>query len=298
MDKVLIFGSSGQLGTDLVGAMQNSTAFDVIPLTHEMADCRDADAVRCAVLKVRPKYVVNCAAYVNVDECEDHAENAFAVNALGALNIARACAEVDACCVYVSTDYVFAGHKNTPYIESDSTNPINIYGTSKLAGEHLVKLTTARWLIVRVASLFGKSGAHAKGGNFIERILAKAKQGEEFEVVADMQISPTYTRNAAGVIAFLMLAGAGGVIHVTNRGSCSWYDFAKAALELCGIETNIIPVPSSVFPMRARRPINSVLRSERSDLQARCPIPTWREALCSYLVERGYMQSRHTAILK
>ncbi len=290
MDKVLIFGSTGQLGSDLVEVLQNSgSSFDVVPLTHEMADCTDADAVRRAVLQCRPQFVINSAAYVRVDDCEDHAAEAFAVNAIGALNIARACAEIDARCVYISTDYVFDGEKTIPYVESDPTNPINVYGTSKLAGEHLVQQAAQRWLIVRMGSLFGKTGARGKGGNFVEAILAKARMGEALKVVDDIRISPTYTRDAAESIKILLTGGITGVVHSANRGFCTWYEFAKAALDLCGINAPMIAVPSSTFPTRARRPKNSILESERSLTKSRASVPTWQEALRAYLREKGHL---------
>jgi len=286
MDKILIFGSAGQLGSDLVDVLQKSGSFDVIPLTHEMADCRDTDAVRRAVLQCRPQFVINSAAYVRVDDCEDHATDAFAVNAIGALNIARAGAEIDACCVYISTDYVFDGEKKTPYVESDPTNPINVYGTSKLAGEHLVRQAAQRWLIVRMASLFGKTGARGKGGNFIETILAKARRGEAIKVVDDIRISPTYTRDAANVIVGLLESGQEGCVHVANSGNCTWYEFARQALDSCRIVVPICAVPSTRFPMRARRPQNSSLVSET---RSAAMIP-WREALRDYLCEMGHLQ--------
>ena len=285
MDKVLIFGGTGQLGSDLVEVLQNSGSFDVVPLTHEMADCTDADAVRRAVLQCRPQFVINSAAYVRVDDCEDHATDAFAVNAVGAHHIARACAEIDACCVYISTDYVFDGEKKTPYVESDRTNPINVYGASKLAGEHLVRQATQHWLIVRMASLFGKTGARGKGGNFIETILAKAKMGEALKVVGDIRISPTYTRDAAKAIAGLLDGRQEGFVHVANSGNCTWYEFARQALDYCRIAAPLCAVPSTAFPMRARRPQRSFLESEiLSPAMA-----TWRDALSRYLGEKGYL---------
>jgi dTDP-4-dehydrorhamnose reductase len=296
IDNVAIFGSAGQLGSDIAAALQASGSYEVIPLTHEIADCTDADAVRRAVLHARPQFVINCAAYVRVDDCEDHACEAFNVNAIGALNIARACTEIDACCVYISTDYVFDGKKKTPYVESDPTNPINVYGTSKLAGEYLVRQTARRWLIVRVASLFGKSGARGKGGNFIETILAKAKKGEALRVVNDIRISPTYTFDAAKSIAVLLKLQAGGIVHLSNRGSCTWYEFAKAALDFCHVDHSISAVPGSAFPMRARRPINSALDSTRgADFTFQLLMPTWHQALQSYLLEKGRLQSAPTA---
>jgi dTDP-4-dehydrorhamnose reductase len=288
-DKVLIFGSTGQLGTDLVSVLQGSGNFEVIPLTHEDADCTDAIAVRTAVLHARPQFVINSAAYVRVDDCEDHASEAFAVNAISAFNIARACVEIDACCVYVGTDYVFDGEKQTPYTESDPTNPINVYGTSKLAGEHLVRQTARRWLIVRVASLFGKTGARGKGGNFIETILAKAKKGEALRVVDDISISPTSTRDAAQTIKSLISSQSTGIVHAANRGSCTWHEFAKLALDLCAIDASISAVPSSTFPTRARRPKNSVLGSERVFTGTDVETPTWQAALRAYLHEKGHL---------
>ncbi len=288
-DKVLIFGSTGQLGTDLVSVLQGCGNFEVIPLTHEDGDCSDAIAVRKAVRHSRPQFVINSAAYVRVDDCEDNASEVFAVNAVGALNIARACTEIDAHCVYVSTDYVFDGEKKTPYVESDPTNPINVYGTSKLAGEHLVRQTAPRWLIVRVASLFGKTGARGKGGNFIETILAKAKKGEALRVVDDIRISPTYTLDAAQAIKYLISSQSTGVVHAANRGACTWYGFAKTALELCAIDAPLAGVLSSDFPTRARRPKNSVLGTERHFAGAGVEPPTWQAALRAYLHEKGHL---------
>ena len=283
-DKVLIFGSTGQLGTDLVSVLQNSGKFEVIPLTHQDADCADDAAVRKAVLYLRPQFVINSAAYVRVDDCEDHASEAFAVNAIGALNIARACAEVDACCVYISTDYVFDGEKKTPYVESDPTNPINVYGTSKLAGELLVRQTAPRWLIVRVSSLFGKTGARGKGGNFIETVLSKARQGETLKVIDDIRISPTYTRDAAAAIAQLLKDNMTGIVHAANSGFCTWFDLAKTALEFCNLPAQIMPVSLTTYPARARRPRNSALANETMRAGKLC---SWRNALKSYLIERN-----------
>jgi dTDP-4-dehydrorhamnose reductase len=287
MNKVAIFGSTGQLGTDLVDVLQASGSFEVIPLSHEMADCTDAGAVRQIVLRCRPQFVINCASYVRVDDCETHVQEAFAVNAVGALNIARACAELDACCVYISTDYVFDGEKQTPYVESDLPNPINVYGTSKLAGEYLVRQSTFRWLIVRVASLFGKTGSRGKGGNFIETILAKAKKGDVLRVIDDVRISPTYTRDAAEVVGQLLVRGVTGIHHAANTGSCSWYEFAKSALDLCGLKASIEAVAAANFPSQARRPKNSALGSEQSCNLMAQPRRAWQDALRAYLVEKN-----------
>jgi dTDP-4-dehydrorhamnose reductase len=231
--------------------------------------------------------VINCAAFVRVDDCEVQAREAFEVNALGALNVARACAAIDATCVYISTDYVFDGAKSEPYVESDATCPINVYGASKVAGEHLVRQGARRWLIVRVASLFGKSGARGKAGNFVETILAKAGRGESLRVVSDIQISPTYTRDAARVLSELVQNETTGIIHAANSGACTWHEFAQAAVELCRLNVAIQAIPSVEYPTAARRPKNSALASERLGTPA--PVPHWRDALRRYLIEKRYV---------
>ncbi len=283
MPRVAILGSTGQLGTDLVEVLRRDDRFEVTPLTHQEADCTRAGEVRAVIARIKPDHVINCAAFVRVDDCEDQPDLAFAVNAVGAFNVARACAAAGACCVYISTDYVFDGTKQTAYVESDAPNPINVYGASKLAGEYLVRQAAPRWLIVRVASLFGKTGARGKGGNFIETILAKARRGEALRVVDDLHISPTYTRDAAAVVKQLLEAGETGIVHAANGGTCTWHQLAQAALDLAGLQARVTPVPAIAYPMRARRPMNSALRSARvlcgSDAQ-----PDWHDALSRYLI--------------
>jgi dTDP-4-dehydrorhamnose reductase len=281
--RVAVIGSRGQLGTDLVDVLRQSGDFDVVPFTHKAGDCTDVDAVRKIMLATCPEIVINCAAYVRVDDCEDHAREAFDVNAIGALNIARACAEIDALCVYISTDYVFDGAKVTPYIESDPTCPINVYGASKLAGEHLVRQAAPRWLIVRSASLFGRAGARGKGGNFVETILAKAKAGEPLRIVNDIRMSPTYSRDLAERLIGLLKSGYEGIIHVTNAGDCTWYEFATRALELTRSVACVKPVSSGMYLTKAHRPANSALQSERSLDRVR----PWQDALHAYLIEKG-----------
>jgi dTDP-4-dehydrorhamnose reductase len=284
---VAILGATGQLGGDLVAALEQSGQFEVFALGHDQADCTHADSVRQALLAARPETVVNCAAFVRVDECEVQVREAFDVNALGALNVARVCAAIDANCVYVSTDYVFDGEKRDPYVESDATCPINVYGASKLAGEHLVRQALPRWLIFRVASLFGELGARGKGGNFVETILAKARRGESLRVVSDIQISPTYTRDAARVLSELVQSETTGIIHAANSGACTWHEFAQAAVELCRLNVPIQAISSDEYPTPARRPKNSALVSERFGTSSL--IPHWRDALRRYLIEKRYV---------
>lgn len=288
--KVAVLGAAGQLGSDLVRLWSEERQWEVVSLPRSAVDVRHFASVRSAVVSSGARVVVNCAAYVQVDRAEDEAEEAFAVNALGAWNVARACAEGGALCVYLSTDYVFDGTKSEPYDETDSTSPLNIYGASKLAGEHLTRIGASRWLIARVASLFGPRGSRSKGGNFLEKILAKAAAGEALRLVADVRMSPTYTLDLARALATWIENDASGLVHATNAGSATWFEFGKKALELAGLEAQVEPVSYRHYPTRAARPLNSALRSARSELDNRFLRP-WEEALRDYLRETGWLAS-------
>ena len=286
-ERIAIIGSNGQLGSDLVEVFRNEPSFDVVPVTRAECDCTKPDQVDQILQKYRPGTVINCAAYVRVDDCEDHPLEAFELNAIGALHIARACAEYDARFVYISTDYVFEGTKPTPYVEDDAASPINVYGASKLAGEQLIRQLGARWLIVRMASLFGKRGARGKGGNFVETVIAKAKASDPLKIVDDVCMSPTYTHDAAQGMLHLVKAEIDGVVHLTNEGACTWYEFAKQILSRAGINASIRPVSSEEYATRARRPRNSALQSNHAPVKLR----TWQEALTAYLTEKRHIPS-------
>jgi dTDP-4-dehydrorhamnose reductase len=281
----VVLGSTGQLGTDLVEVLRLDDKGETLPVSHADCDCANANQVGEILRKLHPDVVINCAADVRVDDCEDHALEAFAVNAIGALNVARACAAANALCVYISTDYVFDGSKESPYVESDSTCPINVYGASKVAGEHLVQQAASHSLIVRTSSLFGKTGARGKGGNFVETIVAKAKAGESLRVVDDMTMSPTYARDAATALVELIRTKADGIVHLTNDGACTWYELAKQIVDIMGLHAAIDPVSSKEYPNRARRPKNSALRSERAPNGLRL----WQDGVKAYLFEKGHV---------
>jgi dTDP-4-dehydrorhamnose reductase len=289
--RVAVIGSAGQLGTDLVDMLRKAGNYEVFGLAHREIECSDPISIANSLKKALPDVVINCAAFVRVDDAESRPEEAFRVNGIGALNVAKACAELDALCVYVSTDYVFDGTKGVPYTETDTPHPINVYGCSKLAGEHLVQATCPRWLIVRMASLFGRAGSRGKGGNFIETILAKAKAGEPLRLIDDMRMSPTYTRDAAQALEGLLCQSASGIFHWANAGNCTWYEFARKALEWVGLNNSVEPVSFSNYPMQARRPRNSSLESTKLDLSPKGVSRPWQEALKDYLIEKGHLPS-------
>jgi dTDP-4-dehydrorhamnose reductase len=288
MTRVAVIGSRGQLGTDVVAVLRAVGDYQIAALTREHIDVTDPASVHGALTAARPAVVVNCAAFVRVDECEERPEEAFRVNALGAGYVARTCAELGARCVHVSTDYVFSGAKAQPYTEEDAPSPVNVYGASKLAGEHLVRQRRADALIVRVAGTFGTAGASGKGGNFVETILRQAKGGEVLRVVNDVRISPTYSADAAAAMERLIRTGITGVVHVTNAGTCTWYDFARTILELTGMTATLVPVASSEYPMKARRPANSALTTVRLVGEGGPPLRRWDDALRAYLAQKGH----------
>jgi len=292
--RVGVIGSTGQLGSEVVRALRD-TGHHALPLTHVEIDVADAGSVRSALEPLRPDVVVNCAAYVRVDEAEDRAEEAFRANALGALRTARAAADLDALCVYVSTDYVFDGQKATPYAEDDTPRPINVYGASKLAGEVLVQQACPRWLIVRTAGLFGARGARGKGSNFVESIIARARQGQPVTVVDDVRTSPTYARDFSTALMYLLEHEVTGIVHLANAGTCTWFEFAEAIIRDVGMAVVPQRISSDELGARARRPRQSALTSGRAaDLKME-ELRPWRAALQAYLLETGHITADRPA---
>ncbi len=278
--KVAIIGASGQLGSDLVKVFGD---FELYPLTHDDIEVSDRNSVEKSLKKIMPDVVINTAAFHKTDACEDMPEKAFLVNAIGAKNVAEVCKEIKAINIYISTDYVFDGNKDKPYVESDAPNPINAYGLSKYAGELFTKNYCDRYYIVRVASLFGVAGASGKGGNFVETMIKKAKNNEKIRVVDDIVMSPTYTKDAALAIKDL-LNKPFGIYHVTNSGYCSWFEFAKKIFEILSLEVDLKPIKSHELNMKAKRPKNSALKSEKG-----IRLRSWEEALKDYLKEKGHL---------
>jgi dTDP-4-dehydrorhamnose reductase len=286
--KIAIIGANGQLGFDLVRIF-NDSEHEIVPLTHADIDVIDPDSSRKILEKMQPEIVINCAAYVRVDDAEEYPEKAFSVNALGARNIALICKEFDAISVYISTDYVFDGRKNQPYSEDDIPDPLGVYGVSKLAGEYFVKNIVENQYIFRSSSVFGIAGASGKGGNFVETMIKKARNNEEIRVVDDMIMSPTYARDAAKMIGKILENKLPyGVYHVANTGQCSWYEFAGEIFNMLGMEANIFPIKTDILQSKARRPVFSPLMSLKLNNYG-LEIETWEAALKNYLIEKGYL---------
>lgn len=283
--RIVVIGSTGQLGTDLMKALRNG--HEVTGLTH--GDIETTDYNSCLTLKqFTPDLVVNTAAFHKTDQCEEEPLKTFFVNALGARNTATVSKEIGATIVFISTDYVFDGAKNEPYTEDDTPNPINTYGISKLAGEFYTKQNPKHY-IFRVASLFGIAGASGKGGNFVETMITKAKKNEPISVVDDMWMSPTYTKDAALTIEKVMDSQLPfGTYHATNLGYCSWFEFAQEIFKITGLSPNLKSVKTQDTQTKARRPQFSALKSV-SLSEHGVQIRDWKEALHDYLKEKGHL---------
>ncbi len=274
--RILITGADGQLGRELVralaphGEMIPSTLAD-LDITHP--GCADKVAI------LRPEWVVHAAAATDVDRCEGEPERAMAVNAEGTRRVAEGCRRAGAGLVYLSTDYVFDGSKGSPYAEWDHPAPLNVYGRSKLEGEHASRNVAPRWTIVRTAWLYG-----VHGRNFVKAILVKATAGEPLQVVNDQVGSPTYAGDVADAIALLLSRGRTGVFHVTNGGACSWYEFTREILRLAGFDpVAVTPITSAELDRPARRPAYSVLENAAWQAAGLPPLRPWREALAAML---------------
>jgi len=273
--RILLIGANGMLGTDIV---QEWTSDELIPADLKDADIRNLDQVRNLVCKTRPAWIVLTAAYTDVDDSEKSPELAFAVNAMGAENVARVSTEFGARLFYVSTDYVFDGTSSRPYEPNDPLNPLNTYGASKAAGEAAVQKYAKEWCIGRTSWLFGASGS-----SFPEKILRASETRPELTVVADQVGSPTFTRDLASAMRDLIRADARGIFHITNSGSCSWMEFAAEVLRQAGRDSvRVLPITTAEAGRLAQRPLFSILSP--ASLHARgIHLRSWNDALAVYL---------------
>jgi dTDP-4-dehydrorhamnose reductase len=287
--QIAIIGSNGQIGTEVARAAK-AAGLSAIELRHNDCDVTDGANVTRALAPLRSgDIVVNTAAFHKTDECEDVGDRALSVNALGAYRVAAEAHKRGATAVYLSTDFVFDGAKRTPYVESDKPNPLNLYGVSKLTGEALLRIANPNHYLIRVSAVFGPAGSSGKGGNFVESMVAKARKGETPDVVDDIVMAPTSAADASGLLVQLFQRKAPfGTYHLANAGACSWLEFTDAIFELIGASVRARPIKASTLNGKARRPLYSVLASERLAALG-CNPRDWREALRDYLEGKGYL---------
>jgi len=278
--KILIIGSDGQLGYDLVRVFGD----EAIGLTHKDIEITDASMVFSVLSKLKPDVVINTAAIVKSEWCETNSDACFKVNAYGAQNVAKASAAIGAVSIFISSDYVFDGHKQS-FSENDITSPLNVYGASKLEGEQLTKKSNDRHYIIRTGWLFGVQVSH-KGYDFPRLMLKAAREKGQVSVVNDQFGSPTYTYDLSLKIKQLIDVNAPyGIFHITNQGVCSWYYFAKEVFSLFGVHTNLVPIHTEESGSKIRRPVFSVLENRRlKDLNIEL-LREWKDALADYTVK-------------
>jgi len=248
----LVLGANGQLGTELVRLLGTDCA-----VPHEQLSITDAEAVDALVASRRPELVFNCAAYNFVDRAESEPDLAFAVNAQGALHVARSCRRQGATLVHFSTNFVFDGAHDQPYVEADEPAPLSVYSRSKLEGERLALQAGGHVLIVRTAAVFGGPQS------FPQRILERARSGEKLRVVSDQRVNPTFARDLAAAALEMAEHGMAGIVHAVAEGCAGWDDFARSVLAEGAIEMEVESIPTDAYPAAARRPLNGCLASTR-----------------------------------
>jgi len=276
--RILVTGAGGQLGRELIEVLASQ---EVHGRDHHALDITDRHAVIATVEQVRPSWVINAAAYNDVDGAEVASELAFAVNAAGAGYLAEAAARAGADMMHISTDYVFDGRKGTPYTELDRPDPLSVYGRTKYEGELQVLSAHPSACVLRTAWLYGEYG-----NNFVKAILKAAERGGPLRVVADQVGSPTWTRHLARAIGALIQTPARGLFHVANAGACSRFEFARAIVQG---RVEVQPISAAEAARPAPRPANSALVSERWQAAGLQPLPDWERALGDYLGEAGQL---------
>ena len=269
--KILLTGAGGMLA-HAVTRQAAARGHQLLACDRTVLDVTDEQAVNAAITSARPDAVIQCAAYTRVDDAEHDEDAAYAINARGTHNVARACARVGARLIYPSTDYVFDGTASAPYATTAPTAPLSAYGRTKLAGEHAAAEADA--LIVRTSWLYGPNGR-----SFVRTIVTRAREAQPLRVVDDQRGAPTYTVDLAeAMLRLLEQQAPAGVYHATNAGDTTWHGLAVAATQAAGLTVPVAAVPSSEFPQVARRPAYSVLDCSGTECIVG-PLPHWRDAL-------------------
>ena len=286
MGKIALIGVDGQLGTDInnyfKGKRMELTGLvglkDIDVCDYKMSD---------SILKsIGPSLVINTAAFHDVDRCEDEAQSAFKVNVIGVKNLAIICRKMNIPLMHFSTDYIFDGKKKKPYTEDDCARPLSLYGISKLAGEHVMQYILDKYYIIRLCGLYGHAGCVGKGSiNFVEQMI-KMSEKKEIKVVNDQVLTPTSTLDVSEKLFELIQTGKYGVYHMTNTGSCSWYEFACEISRLMKLNTKVLPITTKQFGAKARRPHYSVLDNFNLRKIGLTDLRNWKEALKDYIESR------------
>ncbi len=281
--KIAVIGANGQLGRDVCTAFREN-GDEVHALNHGQMDICAKDVTFAALRNVRPDFVVNTAAMHHVEACEADPAQSFAVNGIGARNLAMASQDLGFTLMHISTDYVFDGDKKFPYVESDPPRPLNVYGNTKLAGELFIQTMAEKYFILRVSAIYGENRCRAKGGlNFVTLMLKLARERDEVRVVDNEFISPTYTKDIAHQIVRMTDCTRYGLYHATSQGSCSWHAFAREIFDLMDASVKLNTARPGDFPIKVPRPLYSVLDNQALRENNLDTMPHWQDALKRYL---------------
>ena len=277
--RIVVTGVKGQLGYDVCKVL-NARGIENRGVDIEDFDITDENAVQEYILNYHPDAVIHCSAYTAVDKAEDNLDLCKSVNTEGPRNIAKACRSIDAKMIYISTDYVFPGNGDCFYKPEDETGPIGVYGQTKLGGEKAVQENLTRYFVVRISWVFGKNG-----NNFVKTMLKLGKERNELNVVCDQIGSPTYTADLAPLLCDMIMTEKYGIYHATNEGVCSWAEFADEIFHQAGKTVKVNHIPTSEYPTRAVRPLNSRLSKDKLEREGYYRLPTWQDAVRRYLGE-------------
>lgn len=284
--KIAIIGADGQLGSDFVKILEGN---DVFPLFYPDFDITKPERTKNILSQLSLEFVINTAAFHRVDECEDDPVSAFEVNALAVRNLSLICQELDLVLVHFSTDYVFDGKKETPYVEEDPPHPLNVYGVSKLAGEYFVRTILKSFFLIRTCGLYGEAGCWGKGSNFVDTVISLGKKNDPIRIVNDQTVTPTSTIELALRIKELIQTQHYGLYHLTNEGQCTWFEFAETVFSLVGKSPRLLPVDSDSYGARALRPSYSVLKNCNAKKVGLSEFSHWKGALKQYLKKKEYI---------
>jgi dTDP-4-dehydrorhamnose reductase len=277
--RVLITGGGGQLASDLQSLLGDAA----VSRSHSELDIADSVALARTIDEVAPDVVINCAAFHNLDVCEAEPDQAWAVNVRAVREMAARAPRL----VHLSTNYVFDGRRSEPYGEDDVPAPRSVYAITKLAGEHAALAYGSRSLVVRAAGLYGLHGSVSKGGNFVQRMLARARETGALKMVADQLLQPTFTADLAAAVVDAVERDVSGVVHLTAADACSWHEFTVAIMELAGVEVPVEAVSTTIPPGGVDRPLNGVLARPRADALGLPALRSWRSGLEGYMSRAG-----------
>ena len=275
--KILVTGVKGQLGYDVVKALE-SRGHQPVGVDHEEMDLMNNNMIQNFIMNLKPEAIIHCAAYTAVDQAEDEVEICYQINAEAVKVMAECAKKLDIPMIYISTDYVFDGTKASEYVETDIPNPINVYGASKLKGEQYVQQLLEKFYIVRISWVFG-----INGNNFIKTMQRLGNEQDQLNIIHDQVGSPTYTAHLAPLLVDMIETDQYGIYHATNEEYCSWYEFADEIFKQSQLDVTLHPITTDQYKTKAKRPLNSQMSKQKLSDYGFHRLPTWQEALKNYL---------------